>query len=1178
MLYPRALLPLLLPLLLLISPASRADGGRVVRVGIYENPPLVSSGLQGRPQGLFIDLLERIAGQAGWELRYIQAPWRDQLLNLGAGRIDLLPAIAIDQRRRQQYLFTDQSVISNWGQLFVARDSPIQSLPDLKGRRIAALRGDIFLEGDQGLRDLCRDFHLECRLLEVDSYPDVLDTVARGEADAGLVNRLYGIRTGGSYLLKPSPIVFMPLDIRLAISLRAPQAQRLKQVIDEGLTEMKQDKQSLYHRRLQSLLEVPDKAGSLPTWVVRLLALSSIALALLLGGTLLLRWRVRQRTQQLTHSEQRCRSLFEGTAVALWEEDLSEVMLELQRWRDQGIDNIQDYLEQHPERLTSLINRVRVNAVNPTTLSLFGAESLAQLQRQLVSTFTPRTRHTFIQGLTALTQGQGNFTCETEFLTLQGQYLRALISFPIPGDLVQSRHVPVSILDITQQRTTERQLSQVIEGAALGFWDWELESGHLEVNDRWLEMLGLQHDDIKGDISDWRERLHPDDRQRVEPIIMQHLRQGLTYLLEFRMRHKQGHWVWIQGSGGVVEYSPYDQQPLRACGTHQNITERKRREQALHTLVETTAGFSGADFFERVTRELCDWFEADGASIGLLTADNRIRALSALMDGRSLGDYSYELAGTPCDQVIEHGARLYSHGIQSLFPNDPEQARFGIQGYAGIPIKDRQGDVIGVLWVVSRNFLQMPPQWEEVLEIIAARASAEIERLHAIERLEHQATFDALTDLPNRRLLLDRLRHAQALCRRHGHMGAVLFMDLDHFKGINDSLGHPIGDELLKQVAGRLRAELRDEDTPARLGGDEFVVLFSELSDQPHQAAQQARQGAAKIQRTLSAPYAVQDNELHITPSIGIVVFPMDGETPEEILKHADAAMYRAKEAGRNCIRFFLPSMQQRAEAQLQLKTDLRKAMEQHQFHLEYQPQTDLEGRIVGIEALLRWAHPERGLIPPEEFIPVVEEDGQILPIGHWVLRQALSQLKHWQLKGYGAIRQISVNLSPVQFHQADFTAEIEALLQECEIDPHRLTLELTEGTLVENLQEARHKITHLNQLGVRFSIDDFGTGYASIAYLRRLPLDELKIDRSFVRDILSDPKDANLVETIITMARHMGLDAVAEGVENQDQFEFLQQRGCKIFQGYHLGRPMPPDQIEARLERQRQEDPTHAP
>ncbi len=426
------------------------------------------------------------------------------------------------------------------------------------------------------------------------------------------------------------------------------------------------------------------------------------------------------------------------------------------------------------------------------------------------------------------------------------------------------------------------------------------------------------------------------------------------------------------------------------------------------------------------------------------------------------------------------------------------------------------------------------------------------------EVIEHLATFDVLTDLPNRRLLLDRLSHALASCRRHRHFGAVLFIDLDNFKDVNDSLGHPTGDALLKEVADRLKETLREEDTSARLGGDEFVVLLSELSDDEEEAAKQAQLGAEKVRKALSRPYKIQNNELHVTPSIGITMIPMEDDGADDILKHADTAMYKAKEAGKNAVRFFLPSMQVLAEQRLKLQNDLHRALESDQFHLHYQPKVNTVGQVISAEALLRWRHPERGEVAPADFIPAAEETRQILAIGEWVLEHALFQLKSWtdEYPEY-ALQGLAVNVSPRQFHQSDFARGVERLLARSGVDPEYLTLELTEGVLAEQLDDTRRKMQTLKRLGVRFSIDDFGTGYSSLAYLKRLPLDEIKIDRSFVHHLTTDHDDASLVETIITMAGHLGLEVVAEGVETEEQFIFLREKGCRFFQGYWFGRPL---------------------
>ncbi|MEW8507895.1 MAG: EAL domain-containing protein [Candidatus Thiodiazotropha sp.] len=431
------------------------------------------------------------------------------------------------------------------------------------------------------------------------------------------------------------------------------------------------------------------------------------------------------------------------------------------------------------------------------------------------------------------------------------------------------------------------------------------------------------------------------------------------------------------------------------------------------------------------------------------------------------------------------------------------------------------------------------------------------EQLRASELIAYQASYDALTDLPNRRMFLDSLHKALARCRRHQHKAAVLFFDLDNFKNINDSLGHQVGDSLLRQVAQRMRSAIREEDTVARLGGDEFVILMPHLDKDADETASEVQLLADKIRQDMNKPYHVDGHDLHITTSIGIAIFPTAKETPDDILRQADTAMYRAKESGRNAVRFFLPSMQRAADERLQTLTELRQAIPKNELCLYYQGQFDAEKSLCGIEVLVRWDHPTRGLVMPGDFIPQAEESSLILDLGDWVLHQALGQYKTWH-SSYPLQQRarIAINVSALQFRQQDFVHRIERALGNTGADPSWLTLEMTESVLLEDFEETVVRINHLQQLGVRFSIDDFGTGYSSLAYLKQLPVDEIKIDRSFVRDILDDPNDAGLVEAIITLARQIGLDIVAEGVESQQVFEFLTKYGRLIYQGFHLAHP----------------------
>lgn len=428
----------------------------------------------------------------------------------------------------------------------------------------------------------------------------------------------------------------------------------------------------------------------------------------------------------------------------------------------------------------------------------------------------------------------------------------------------------------------------------------------------------------------------------------------------------------------------------------------------------------------------------------------------------------------------------------------------------------------------------------------------------AQELVEYQATYDPLTDLPNRRLLLDRLNQTLARCRRHNRIGALLFLDLDNFKTINDTLGHPIGDALLQQVARRLTECHRREDTAARLGGDEFVLLLAEEDSAIEDYTEHVDTAANKVLAALSQPYEVQGHRLYATTSIGVALFPQEDETADDVLMQADTAMYRAKEAGRNTLRFFLPSMRKFSEAQLQIQNDLRQALERDELKILWQPKHDFSGNTLGAEALLRWEHPTRGLIMPSEFIPVAEDIGIITSLGNQVLEQSCRLLRKLsdEYTEAGPIH-LSVNISPQQFQQADFSSQVAHYLESIGANPSRLTLELTENMLVTNLDEVMAKMVDLKRLGVRFSIDDFGTGYSSMAYLKRLPLDEIKIDRSFVNDIIKDPETVSIVEAIITMASKLGLSVVAEGVENNREFDFLRKRGCHCFQGYMLCQPL---------------------
>ncbi|HNQ75187.1 MAG TPA: EAL domain-containing protein [Pseudothauera hydrothermalis] len=491
-------------------------------------------------------------------------------------------------------------------------------------------------------------------------------------------------------------------------------------------------------------------------------------------------------------------------------------------------------------------------------------------------------------------------------------------------------------------------------------------------------------------------------------------------------------------------------------------------------------------------------------------------------------------------QVIEHGKRVAVEERSVLRDGGEARTFLSIK----LPLRRDDGEIYA-LCGISTDITQRKRMEDEIRQL---------------------AFYDPLTGLANRRLLADRLQQQLLASARSGQYGALLFIDLDNFKTLNDTLGHDAGDLLLQQVAHRLGFCVRQGDTVARFGGDEFVCMLNDLGSSAAAAAAHAKTVGEKILELLRQPFRIH-SRIHVsTPSIGITVFAGHQATVEDLLKQADMAMYQAKTAGRNGLRFFDPQMQARLQERATLESELRLALDAGQLSLYYQPQVDIDGRITGVEALLRWTHPQRGPVAPGDFIALAEETGLILPIGAWVLESACEQLRRWSAAPATAGWTVSVNVSALQFQQADFVDLVIDTLARHGANPHRLTLELTES-MVHDIDHTLPRMHALKAHGIRFSLDDFGTGYSSLAYLKRLPLDELKIDRSFVRDLLTDPNDALIAQTIVSLTRTLGLRVIAEGVETAAQRQALIAQGCLHFQGYLFSPPVPAERLTAGLE-----------
>ncbi|TAF83895.1 MAG: EAL domain-containing protein [Curvibacter sp.] len=647
-----------------------------------------------------------------------------------------------------------------------------------------------------------------------------------------------------------------------------------------------------------------------------------------------------------------------------------------------------------------------------------------------------------------------------------------------------------------------------------------------------MPLFGVSMEEAHADANAVMRRVHREDVGRLISTSLSSRDLMVPWNCEFRTRDTGSEMRWLLGNS--VPQRLEDGSVL-FTGSITDITSQKR---ALAQLQESE------ERFRSLSSLSSDWYWEQDADFRFVRIDGNGINADRLAPQMALGRTRWDSGarGVSPAQWKAHQEVLFAHQTFQEF----EMQRVLLDGsfmwvsISGAPIFDAQGTFCG---------------YRGTGRDISARKAAEAE----IERL---AFFDALTTLPNRRMLIDRLQHALEASTRNGLHGALLFIDLDNFKVLNDTLGHHMGDLLLQQVAQRLQECVRSADTVARLGGDEFVVMLEELDGDALVAASQAEVVAKKVLSALNKQFALGNHNVHSSPSIGVTLFFQHKHNIEELLKRADLAMYQAKGAGRNTLRFFDPDMQAAASERAEMEADLRRALQDEQFVLYYQPVVDQAGGVTGVEALLRWQHPVRGMVSPATFIPVAEQTGLILPLGRWVLEAACAQLVAWNDGPHTQRLSIAVNVSARQFRHPDFSTHILDLLRTSGANPYRLKLELTESLLLTDFEEAVLKMGELRSIGVSFSLDDFGTGYSSLAYLKRLPLDQLKIDQSFVRDVLTDANDAAIARTILSLAKSLDLGVVAEGVETQGQRDFLLQAGCRAFQGYFFGRPVPVEQL----------------
>ncbi|XLX42218.1 PAS domain S-box protein [Ectopseudomonas mendocina] len=707
----------------------------------------------------------------------------------------------------------------------------------------------------------------------------------------------------------------------------------------------------------------------------------------------------------------------------------------------------------------------------------------------------------------------------------------------------------LTVRNITEQRAQERALHEsrqhlklALESADMGTWDWHTPDNRLYASTRAAQLHGLPSQPFEGAFFDFFRQVPLEDRYSLRQSYLRLIEEQRSYYqVTYRVQLATGGLRFLESTAKLQLDDTG--QPLRMVGTLVDISERVLREQRLQASEEkfAKAFHSSPDAITITERDSGRYIEVNEG----------FTRITGYLPDEVVGRTAFEL---DIWAYPEERVRMIEHLTQQ-----GQVLHMEMHG------RHRDGEVRLVDVSVQPIELDGTP-----CLLLTARDISELKQAQA--QVQHLAYHDALTNLPNRALLMDRLTQQIALLKRHDLRGALLFLDLDHFKHINDSLGHPVGDSVLRLITARLEASVRLEDTVARLGGDEFVVLLSGLEGKRSEVTRHVRQVADKLRQLLAEPMLLDGHRLQVTPSIGVALIPDHGNNPADLLKRADIALYRAKDSGRNAIQLFRTTMQDAASARLRLENDLRLALARGEFELHFQPQVDArDGKVVGAEALLRWQHPQLGPQSPAQFIQVLEESGLIVEVGGWVLAEACHFCSRLLADGLvdGERFSLCVNISPRQFRQHDFVERAANCLRDSQLPNAMLKLEITEGIVIQNIDDTVGKMLRLKKHGVSFAMDDFGTGYSSLTYLKRLPVDMLKIDQSFVRDATNDPNDAEIIRAIVAMARSLGLALIAEGVEQQDQLEFLQSQGCHLYQGYLFSKPLPQEAFRDLLSMQ---------
>lgn len=1074
--------------------------GQPVRVRVSQFPPFHFQ-KDGRAQGISVEILDRVAERYGLNLIYVHdLDWPGALEAIAAHRkFDVLLTAKHTAEREARMAFTADYLSMPWV-VITRKDSPfVSGEQDLAGRSVAVESGYL-------MQRLLREQVPEARLLPVDGLAaEALTKVSTGVADAYVGNLTVAayemVRLGLTNLRVAAPTSFGAHTQAMAVRNDWPE---LVSILNRGLAAISPGQKN---RIFQGWLSVRYDYGLDPKTVLRWVVAIGIPLLALLASIAWWSRRLRREVEErrrvegrLLQSEERYRDLFScmPSGVAVY----------------QPLNGGAEFIFTDFNHAAERINQTSRDAVIGKGLTdLFPGvheSGLIEVFQRVNRSGEPERHPITIYHDERLHQWVENYV----YRLSDGSVVA------IHDDVTEAKRLEIEL----HRRTRSLAKAQAI--AHVGNWDWDIASGLLIWTDEIFRIFGLSPQEFKPTYAAFLERVHPEDREALETEVRRALQNPThNYYIEHRVVRPDGAIRQVTELGEIERDAAGE--AVHMTGTVQDITERKKAETQLLLAAKII----------------------ENASEGIVVTD----VAGLIVDANP----AYErILGYPREQIIGKKPGFASSGHHDEGFYREMWQRLRAEGAWEGEIWDRHASGATIPQWLTINAITDPggrvTHYVGMLLDISSQKAAEL-------KLKEMAFYDPLTELPNRTLFHDRLEQQIATCHRNGSQMALMFIDLDRFKGVNDTLGHAAGDQLLQETARRLRNGVREADTVARLGGDEFTIIVTDVSQ-----SDGLSNLAGELIKNLCKAVELRGQSVHVGASIGIALYPEDGRDAETLLKNADIAMYQAKDAGRNTFQYFSPAIQAHVHDRVQMEADLNRALERDELRVHYQPKFELSScRLVGMEALVRWEHPSRGLIGPGEFIPLAEETGLILALGEWVLREASREAAHW-LQDQNVDLKLAVNLSARQFLHPDLVESVGAILRETGLPPRNLELEITESMVMANIEQAIVAMQQLRDLGISLAIDDFGTGYSSLSHLKRFPINTLKIDQSFVRDIARDAEDDAIVDAIISLARSLKMEVIAEGIETEQQLDFLRRRHCMSGQGFLLGRPAPSAEFAA--------------